>query len=83
MRGNGRLIVAVLVCLSPFLLTAGMGKESFLVFTGIIVAFLLVFVILIAAHWAVETVLVALGFNKDMINQDNNKTTFIFWGGGN
>ena len=80
MQGKGRLIVAGLMCLSPFLATACMGKESFLIFCGIIAAFAVCCVVLVAAHWAIETVLVALGFNRDRINQDRT-TTFIFWGG--
>jgi len=80
MRGNRRLGVAGLVCLSPFVLTALMGKESFFVFTGIMLAFAVCFAILCIAHWAIETVLVALGFNKNRINQDRSSTTLIFWG---
>ncbi|OHB53072.1 MAG: hypothetical protein A2Y12_16280 [Planctomycetes bacterium GWF2_42_9] len=80
MRGNGRLIVAVLVCLSPFVLVAVKSKESFLIFLGIMAAFIVGFIALCIAHWAVETVLVALGCDKDKINESNGNT-FIFWGG--
>ena len=81
MRGNRKLMVAVLVCLSPFILTAFMCKESFFVFAGIMTAFLLIFLVLVTAHWAIETVLVAMGFNRDAINRDDRRSTIIFWGG--
>lgn len=81
MRRNGRVIVAGLVCLSPFAMTALMSLESFLIFCGIMAAFVVCFVGFCILHWAIETVLVALGFNRDAINKDDSKTTFIFWGG--
>lgn len=80
MRGNRKLGVAVLTCISPFILTACMGLESFYVFAGIMAAFLLIFVVLVIAHWAIETVLVALGFNRDAINRDDRRSTIILWG---
>jgi len=79
MRENIRLIAAVMVCLSPFVMTALMGKESFFVFTSIMAVSGVCFVVFCGAHWAIETVLVALGLDREQINKDRPGTTFIFW----
>ncbi|OHB59762.1 MAG: hypothetical protein A2Y12_03520 [Planctomycetes bacterium GWF2_42_9] len=81
MRGNRRLIVAVLLCLSPFIFIWNVsGKEGLVVLFLFFGAMAVGFAIILVMHWAIETVLVALGLDRGQINQDNNKTTFIFWG---
>jgi len=81
MRGNGRLIVAVLVCVSPILFVwSASGKEGLIVLLLFFGSVVVGFVLLLVAHWSVETVLVSIGFNKRSVNRDASKTTYIFWG---
>lgn len=75
-----KLILAATLVISPvWLIWKVVGKdglEFFFVYFGVIAA---IWVILVVAHWAIEFVLVKLGFDKEKINTKRSSRSFIFW----
>jgi len=74
------LKVAIAVSLSPLAFVWRVaGREGLVVFLIVIGVFVGGGALLGIAHWAIQTVLVALGFDRKTINHDHCKSTVIFW----
>ena len=73
--------IATAIVLSPFWLVWKVsGKEGMTVFIWVIGGFLGTMLLYLTAHWALETVLVTLGFDKKAINKNHGRCpTVIFW----
>lgn len=77
---NLRLTVAAAIVLSPLAFVWWVaGREGFVIFLIVVGVFVGGVTLIFVVHWAIQTVLVALGFDRRAINRDRSRSTVVFW----
>jgi len=77
---NLKLFIASGIVLSPFLfLWQASGAEGIMIFLSVVGAFVGLFLLIVLAQWALETVLLSVGFSKQTLHKERTRHPYIIF----
>jgi len=80
MKCFGLVIATAIVCSPLWLVWKVAGKEGMMVFLSVFAGAAGIAVMYLLAHWAISTVLLALGFKQETLDKERTRYPWIiFW----